>query len=205
MVDFSHFGEAPPPAFDQLERLQHRVKRNDPFAVFEAIEVCTGSRLEMPQWLADYLMGLIADFHLGNKPSWKKKGMRPLSILRHRIEDDVRRRAVASVSAWKADKFAYTGMPRQCIKAMYNGSTKHNDLKTLEDVLDFASQGLHGLRIEEDGPFLKCSPRTLRRAYEVKTSKALPPISGSIAQLFKLNNPDSFFGLDEPLPDRFLL
>lgn len=188
---------------DQFESLQGRIERGDPVAIYEAIELCTRAGIEMPTWLADHLLSLIADFHLGKKASWKKVGMRPLSIIRRRIEDDVKRRAIDAARAWKADKNAYHALPRRCIKALYRGCIKHENFQTMEDCLRLVQFGLRGLRIEKNGPLLKCSPRTLRRADEAKNIKSYTPISSSVARVFGLNDPDSFFGLDEPPPNNF--
>jgi hypothetical protein len=184
----------------QFGDVRRRIERGDPIAIYEAIHLCKGAKLEMPPWLADELMKVIADFHLGNKPSWKKDGIRPLSILRRRIEMDVKRRAVASVRAWQKDKTAYSAMPGRCIKAWYRGWIDHGKFTNYEDALILARFGIRGLRIEKDRAPIKCGLRTLRRAHEMKSFEALPPIPSDVAKVFGLNDPDQYFGTDKPPP-----
>lgn len=188
----------------QFGDLKQRIMRGDPIAIYEAILLCSGAKVEMPPWLTEELMKVVADYHLGNKPSWKKDGIRPLSVLRRRIEQDIRRRAVTSVRAWQKDKAAYADMPRRCIKAWFRGWIDHSQFKTLEEALILARFGIRGLRIEKGGPLIRCSPRTLRRSYEAKQVLALPPIPREVARVFGLRDPEEYFGTDDLPPPHLL-
>ncbi len=198
----------PVPSHDPLEvqarqfgNLKQRIERGDPIAIYEAILMCSDAKVQLPLWLSNHLLKVIADYHLGNKPSWKGVGNRPIIILRRRLEADIKRRAVAAVRSWQKDKSRYQGMATRCIKMWFDGEVKHQDCTTLEDALDLASEGLSGLRVQAEGPTIKCSARTLRRAYAEKGSADMPEVPRPIAAIFGLKAPDSFFGSDLTLPD----
>ncbi|WP_324752785.1 hypothetical protein [Roseovarius sp. Pro17] len=185
----------------QFGEYRRRIESGDPIAIFEATVMCSGKKVEIPQWLADELMKTIADFHLGNKPSWKKAGNQPLIIVRRRIEQDVRRRAVKAVRLWIKDRRQYHDLPTRCIKAWFGQRIHHSEFNNYEDALRLTRFGIRGLRIAKDGPLLKCSPRTLRRAAAEKKHIDMPPIPGRIASVFGLCDPDAFFGTDQPMPN----
>jgi hypothetical protein len=173
--------------------------RGDPTALYQAIILCSENQLSMPEWLTDHLLKLIANYHLGKKPSWKGAGKRPLIVIRRRFENEVKRRAVIAVRAWVKDKCKYQAMPTACIRAWNRQDYLHKDFKTDYDALDFASFGLRDIKLQADGPILKCSTRTLRRAMEDKNDTHLPKMSGRIASIFGLTDPDTLFGYDKPL------
>lgn len=186
-----------------LSEFKKATLRGDPTAVYQTILLCSEHHLALPEWLADHLLELIANYHLGKKPSWKGVGNRPLIIIRRRFENEVRRRAVIAVRAWVKDKSKYQAMPTECIRLWKRQDYPHSKFKNEADALDFASQGLQGIKLQVDGPKLKCSPRTLRRAMEDKNANHLPQLSGRIASIFGLIDPDSLFGFDEPLDLNF--
>ncbi len=182
-----------------LLEFKKAIIRGDPTAIYQAILLCSEHQIALPEWLADHLLKLTADYHLGKKPSWKGAGKRPLIVIRRRIENEVRRRAVIAVRAWVKDKRSYQAMPTACIRAWNRQDYRHSEFNTDYDALDFASLGLRDIKIQADGPFLKCSTRTLRRAMEDKNDNHLPNLSGRIASVFGLTDPDTLFGYDKPL------
>ncbi|WP_282121215.1 hypothetical protein [Ruegeria atlantica] len=173
--------------------------QGDPTALYQAIILCGENQLSMPEWLTDHLLKLTANYHLGKKPSWKGAGNRPLIVIRRRFENEVRRRAVIAVRAWAKDKSKYQAMPTACIRAWNRQDYLHQQCNNDYEALGFASFGLQDIKLQADGPFLKCSTRTLRRAMEVKNDTQLPKMSGRIASVFGLTDPDTLFGYDEPL------
>lgn len=182
-----------------LSEFKKATLRGDPTAVYQALLLCNEHQLSLPEWLTDHLLELIANYHLGKKPSWKGVGKRPLIIIRRRFENDLKRRAVIAVRAWVKDMSKYQEMPTECIRYWNRQDYLHCKFQNDADALDFASWGLRGIKLQVDGPPLKCSPRTLRRAMEDKTASHLPKLSGRIASVFGLIDPDELFGFDEPL------
>lgn len=178
----------------KLEELKSRIDRGDPIAIYEAILETSGAKFEMPEWLAERLLKLISEYHLGEKPSWKGVGNRPILVLRKRLELDIKRRAVVSIRNWQKDSDQFKYMPKRCIRAFSRGCLNPSDFTTLEDAVLLARLGIRGTRVQEGGPLIKCSPRTLRRVYQTKEYNQLPPIPGRIAEVFGLINPDSLFG-----------
>lgn len=184
----------------QLSAHKQRVLRGDPIAIYEAILLCSGMKMEMPDWLANHLLGLISEYHLGKKPSWKGAGNRPIIIIRRRLEIGVKRRAVTAVRAWMKNRELYQDMPTRCIKAWICQDYHHSYCKKDEDALEFASFGLQGVKLQEGGPTIKCSSRTLRRAMKSRVKNPLPDELGRIAKVFGLTDPDEFFGADQSAP-----
>ncbi|MBV2361709.1 hypothetical protein KUH32_18235 [Thalassococcus sp. CAU 1522] len=182
-----------------LSEFKKAAVRGDPTALYQALILCGDHQLAMPDWLVDHLLKLTADFHLGKKPSWKGVGKRPLIVIRRRFENEVRRRAVIAVRAWVKDKSKYQDMPTPCIRAWNRQDYLHCEFQNDGDALEFASLGLRGIKLQADGPTMKCSPRTLRRVMEDKNAAQLPKLSGRIASVFGLVDPDDLFGSDEPL------
>ena len=190
-------------AKDDLARLlgefEKAILRGDPIAVYQAILLCSDKQIVLPEWLTNHLLQVIADYHRGVKPSWKGAGKRPLIIIRRRFENQVRRRAVNAVRAWINDRTKYQDLPTECIRAWSDQEYRHSEMQTDGDALEFTSYGLQGIRLQDEGPLLKCSTRTLRRAMEDKNAKDLPALPGRIAEVFGLTDPDSLFGTDLPL------
>ncbi len=182
-----------------LSEFEKATLRGDPIAVYQALLQCSDNQLALPNWLTNHLLELIADYHLGKKPSWKGKGQRPLTIVRRRLADDVRRRAVIAVRMWMKDKKQFQAMPTQCIHAWNRQDYRHCDFKNDADALDFASYGLQGIKLQIDGPTLKCSSRTLRRKMEKAGEKRIPNFPSRIASIFGLEDPEKFFGTDEEI------
>lgn len=183
-----------------LSEFKMATLRGDPTAVYQAILLCSDHQLALPEWLTDHMLGLIADYHLGKKPSWKGAGKRPLIVIRRRFENEVRRRAVMGVRAWIKDKSLYQALPTACIHAWNKQDYRHCEFKKNDtEALGFASFGLRDIKLQTDGPSLKHSPRTLRRVMEDKNKNHLPKLSSRIASVFGLADPDSFFGYDGTL------
>ena len=180
--------------------LKRRIQRGDPIAIYEAILLVSSGSVQMPDWLSEELLKVIADHHLGKKPSWKGVGNKPLIVIRRRIERDIKRRAVISVRKWIKNKDAHEGMPTRCIRAWYLQRIHHNKFKTNEDAYRFACFGLRGNRLRESGPTIKCSARTLRRVFEDKKHQDTPEVPGRIATVFGIKDPDDFFGTNLTMP-----
>lgn len=184
-----------------LSEFKKATLRGDPITVYQVILHCNDHQIAPPEWLTEHLLELIADYHLGHKPSWKGAGNRPLIVIRRRFEAEIKRRAVTAVRAWIKDRSQYQAMPTKCIQMWNQQDYRHCEFKNDADALDFASVGLKGIKVQENGPELKCSPRTLRRAMETKYEHSMPALSRRIAKVFGLADPDSFFGYDNPLND----
>lgn len=185
---------------EEFEELKRRIERGDPVAVYEAVLACSGTKVQMPEWLAGEILKLIIDYHLGKKPSWKGKGNRPIIIIRRRIEKDIKRRAVVAVRAWRDDPSTYNDMPSRTIESWFDGKIMHSGCKNLDDVFEYAEIGLQGLRVQRGGPTLKCSPRTLKRVLYDKNHARMRPLPLEITSIFGLKNPDDFFGTSVPVP-----
>lgn len=206
MIEFQRSLENRTHTLDQnserfLVEFKSAIGRGDPIAGYQALVLCAEKESALPEWLVDHLLELLTDYHLGNKPSWKGNGKRPLIIIRRRLEEETRHRAVAAVTDWVADKRNYQKMPTVCIRLWINGYYKHSYFKNKERIYDFASLGLKGIRLQNDGPELKCSARTLRRTMKQKKDRPEHRIPIRVAELFGLKNPDEFFGLDKQLAD----
>jgi hypothetical protein len=182
-----------------LSEFKKATLRGDPISVYQALLHCSDNKIAPPQWLADHLLGLIAAYHLGKKPSWKGAGNRPIIVIRRRFENEIKRRAVVAVRAWVNDKSKYQALPTKCIQAWNRQDYRHNEMIRQEDMLNFASVGLRGIKLQRGAPILRCSTRTLRRVMQSKNAYHLPELSGRIASVFGLADPDSYFGTDEPL------
>lgn len=182
-----------------LSELKRATLHGDPTSVYQAILLCNENQAALPDWLIEHLLELIANYHLGNKPSWKGEGNRPIIVIRRRFEDEVRRRAVLAVRAWVKDSEQYRSMPTRCIKAWNRQDYLHQQMNTDDDALAFASYGLRDVSLHIDGPVLKISARTLRRVIKKTEGTIMPALSPRIASIFGFTDPDSLFGYDIPL------
>lgn len=193
----------PPEPGSADERILSEIKkatlRGDPTAIYQAILLCHELQTAPPKWLLDHLLEVISRYHLGVKPSWKGVGNRPIIVIRRRLEVGLRRRAVLAVRAWVKDRAKYQALPTACIRSWERQDYLHCEFKTDADALDFASLGLQGIRLQVDGPLLKCSARTLRRTMENKDDNNQLLFSGRIADVFGFTDLDSLFGYDKPL------
>lgn len=185
----------------QLEHLKKKIDEGDPVAIYQAVAICHKDQIGPPRWLTERLLTAIANYYLGKKPGKQGGTNTPLSKLSKRIELDIRRRAVAAVRAWQKDRTAYQEMPTQSIKAWFNQEYKHSKHQTVEDALKIAQTGLKGLRVRDGGAMIKCSPITLKRTFYPKQPTLIPAVPPEAAIAFGFNDPDDFFGTDQPLPD----
>ncbi len=187
--------------YGNLGIFKEGIEKNDPFALYQAIMFCSVNRVELPRWLTAQLLDVISNYYLGKKPGKVGGTNTPLAKIRKRLEVEVRRRAVDSVRAWQQDRSLYNAMPTQSIHAWFSGQFDHKSNQSVEKALTIAQIGLKGLRLKADVNPIACSPITLKRTIYPKKSVPFPSIPPEAAMAFGFNNPDAFFGTDQPLPN----
>ncbi len=169
----------------------------DPTAIYEAIEYCYSQNLNLPGWLNDELKNIISRYYTNKSPGSIGSGKTPLAKTRNRQKADVRYRAVTGVREWQKNQLMYQLMPRQSIKAWFNGDLDKYGTN-LVDAFEIAKEGLWDT-------FAECGTSTLKNVFYENVEVNFPGISSELGCIFELDDPDELFGSDIDPPQHIKL